>query len=251
MTFSFKPKLIALVTDFGVNGPYIGQITTILYSAINNIRVVNLIADLPPFRPDLAAYLLPQLILDIPNEIFYLCVVDPGVGSNRLALVMKADGNWFLGPDNGLLSIIARRAKSCTGWHITWKPDRVSNSFHGRDIFTPATIALINGKRNLLGPAINLHNMIGCDWPNDLYKIIYKDHYGNLCTGIRANIIPHTSHIKVGTQNLRFARTFSEVSQGTAFWYENAFGLLELAVNCDSASQVLKLMPGDGITLEI
>lgn len=248
---SFKPKLIALITDFGSNGPYVGQIKGILCTTLNAC-VVDLIADLPAFRPDLAAYLLPQLTLDMPNNVLYLCVVDPGVGSSRAALAIQADGNWFLGPDNGLLSIVIRRAKHYTIWHIALKPDRLSTSFHGRDIFTPAAVAIVNGKNeSLLEPTLRFNDMIGYNWPNDLRKIIYKDHYGNLYSGIRANTIPRSTRVKIGTQSLNFANTFSEVPKGTAFWYENAFGLLELAVNCGSATKVLKLIPGDTIELEI
>ena len=101
---------IALVTDFGPGGPYVGQLKLRLSELVPGIPVIDLVSDLTPFRSDLAAYFLPALVRDIPNSTLYLCVVDPGVGGERAALAVLADGNWYVGPDNGLLAVVARRA---------------------------------------------------------------------------------------------------------------------------------------------
>jgi S-adenosylmethionine hydrolase len=87
----------------------------------------------------------------------------------------------------------------------------------------------------------------GRDWPEDLERIVYVDHYGNLITGMRAGRLHRDALVRAGHRDLRFARTFCEVAPGTAFWYENAFGLLELAVNQGEAGRLLGLRPGDAI----
>lgn len=102
-------RSIALVTDFGVGGPYVGQLLATLHRRVPGVPVYPLMSDLPPFRPDLAAYLLPALVRDLPKGALYLCVVDPGVGSDRNLLWLNADGNRYLGPDNGMLAIVAKQ----------------------------------------------------------------------------------------------------------------------------------------------
>ncbi len=241
-------KRIALVTDFGIASPYLGQIRLLLAAAFPSLPVIELISDLPPFRPDLAAYLLPGLVRDLPSSTLFLTVVDPGVGSERRALLLEADGNLFLGPDNGLLAMIARRARQCRIWCLDWRPIRLSATFHGRDLFAPAAIALLRGE-TLSWSSLTLEDLAGSAWPEELPRIVYQDTYGNLMLGIRAEKIESATLISLGGQALSWAGTFSAVPAGQAFWYENAFGLVEVAVNQGSAAQTLGLSVGQVVTL--
>ena len=241
-------KRIALVTDFGIASPYLGQIRLLLAAAFPSLPVIELISDLPPFRPDLAAYLLPGLVRDLPSSTLFLTVVDPGVGSERRALLLEADGNLFLGPDNGLLAMIASRARQCRIWCLDWRPIRLSATFHGRDLFAPAAIALLRGE-TLSWSSLTLEDLAGSAWPEELPRIVYQDTYGNLMLGIRAEKIESATLISLGGQALSWARTFSAVPAGQAFWYENAFGLVEVAVNQGSAAQTLGLSVGQVVTL--
>jgi S-adenosylmethionine hydrolase len=241
-------RRIALVTDFGA-GPYVGQMRLRLTELAPQVPVVDLISDLPPFRPDLAAYLLPALVRDLPVGTLYLCVVDPGVGSDREALALEADGNWYVGPDNGLLAIVARQASACRVLRVDWRPQRMSASFHGRDLFVPIAAMLASGSLPQ-AEALGREAMIGADWPDDMPRIVYADHYGNLMTGLRAAAIPQSATVHAGPRRLVFARTFCEVPPGTPFWYDNALGLLELAVNQGRADATLGLIPGDPITVQ-
>ena len=242
-------KRIALVTDFGFASPYIGQIRVLLAAALPELSVTELISDLPAHRPDLAAYLLPGLIRDLPSSTLFLTVVDPGVGSERRAIVLQADGNLFLGPDNGLLALVAQRACRCQVWRLDWRPARLSTTFHGRDLFGPASIALVRGEPLSLSP-LTREDLTGIAWPTDLPRIIYQDAYGNLILGIRAAEIERSAIFTLDGRPLSWARTFSAVPVGQAFWYENAFGLVELAVNQGSAAQILGFKVGDPVTLE-
>jgi S-adenosylmethionine hydrolase len=239
-------RRIALVTDFGVGGPYQGQMRLLLSDLVPQTPVFDLVADLPRFRPDLAAYLLPALVRDVPSGTLYICVVDPGVGGDRAAIAVEADGNWYVGPDNGLLAIVVRRARHVRILRVDWRPERLSESFHGRDLFAPIAAALT------LGPppesaAITPDSLVGAQWPDQLDRILYADQYGNLITGLLASDIPRASFLRVVGRDIVFARTFCEVPKGTAFWYENAFGLVEIAVNQGRADRVLGLAPGDAV----
>lgn len=235
---------IALVTDFGPGGPYVGQVELCLSELAPRIPVVNLVSDLAPFRPDLAAYLLPALARDTPKRTLYICVVDPGVGGERAALAVLADGDWYVGPDNGLLALMARRAKDVQVLRVDWRPGRLSSSFHGRDLFAPVGAMLCNGEV----PActeIDVGQMVGSDWPNELLRMIYTDPYGNLTTGVRGSSLVRNRILCAGGRELGFARTYGEVPPGEAFWYENSFGLVELAVNRGRADEILGLKTGD------
>lgn len=239
---------IALLTDFGASSPYLGQIRLSLAESLPGIPVIDLISDLPAFRSDLAAYLLPALIRGMPRGTLYLGVVDPGVGGNRLAIALEADGNLFIGPDNGLLALVFRQAQSSSVQRIDWRPETLSPSFHGRDLFAPVAVALTLGYPLEMTP-MDCANLQGAVWPEDIPQVIYKDAFGNLITGLRAAILQTSELVCVKGRRLQRARTFNEVQVGTAFWYENSFGLVELAVNQGSAAHELGLQVGDEIAL--
>lgn len=238
-------RRIALITDFGL-GPYIGQVLLRLSALLPGVQVVDLISDLPPFRPDLAAYLLPALVRDLPPETLFLCVLDPGVGGERAALTLAADGNWFVGPDNGLLAAVARRAQGLNALRIGWRPDWASDSFHGRDLFAPIAARLCLG-HELNAEVLDPSTLAGWDWPADLAKVVYVDRYGNLITGWRAAGLDRRARVQLGEIELPYARTFCEVPSGAGFWYEDAFGLVEIAVNQGRADLVLSKGPGDDL----
>jgi len=239
---------IALVTDFGSSGPYSGQMILRLGHLAPDVSAVDLISDLAPFRPDLAAYLLPALVRNVPGVTLFVCVVDPGVGSERDAIAVEADGRWYLGPDNGLLSAVVRRASDARVLRIEWRPDRLSDSFHGRDLFCPLAAMLCRGELPDSVP-IDSGAIVGADWPDDLARVVYADRYGNLITGIRASAVSRRAAVRIGGLDVFYARTFCEVPPGEVFWYENSFGLVELAVNRGRAELVLGLVPGDPIDL--
>jgi S-adenosylmethionine hydrolase len=239
---------IALVTDFGVGGPYVGQMKLLLSGLLPQIPIIDLVCDLAPFRPDLAAYLLPALARDMPAKTLYLCVVDPGVGGDRAALAVEAGGDWYVGPDNGLLALVARFAARPKILRVDWRPKRMADSFHGRDLFCPLVAKLI-GDRHPESVALESADLLGSDWPDALFTIIYADRYGNLITAIPASHLDKATRLRAGGQHLAYARTFCEVPPGRAFWYENSFGLVELAVNQGSARISLGVGPGDPVGL--
>jgi len=239
---------IALVTDFGAGSPYVGQMKLRLSGLLRGVEVVELVSDLVPFRPDLAAYLLPVLVRDMPVRTLYLCVVDPGVGGDRAAIAIKADEDWYVGPDNGLLALAVRGGKDVQVMRVDWRPERLSSSFHGRDLFAPVAAMLCAGQMPRMR-AMDRDLIVGGAWPPEVSRTIYADTYGNLMTGFRGAGVERSAVLRAGTAELGFARTFCEVAPGQGFWYENAFGLVELAVNQGRADQVLGLNPGGPVSI--
>lgn len=244
--------MIVLFTDFGVSGPYIGQMKAVLWRLAPNSHIVDLFADAPAFNPRLAAYLLAAYVSEFPQGTVFLCVVDPGVGSSqRRPIIVNVDNRWFVGPDNGLFNVIAMRANNpqLTKWmEIIWRPQNLSNSFHGRDLFAPVAAELSN---NHLPETkiLDTEKCINTTWPKELYQIIYIDAYGNAMTGMRANSITPQNVVTINGMSLKWARTFSDVDKGFGFWYENANGLVEISVNQGSAKQLCNIKLGDGISI--
>ncbi len=243
--------MIVLFTDFGITGPYVGQMKSVLCQQAPTTPVIDLMHDAPAFDPRAAAYLLASLVNEFPRDSVFLCVVDPGVGSQRKPLIARIDERWFVGPDNGLFNIVAQRAlgnSEVKWWEISWLPEKLSSSFHGRDLFAPVAAMLANGKAPP-GKPVDISADRISRWPGSLEKIIYIDHFGNAMTGVRAADIDNNHVIAVADHQLRWARTFADVDLGQGFWYENSNGLVELAVNQGRADQVLQLRIGDAVAL--
>ncbi len=240
---------IFLFTDFGAADIYVGQVKAVLQQGASNVPVIDLLHDAPAFNAQASAHLLAALSMQIPRGSVTLAVVDPGVGGARNAVALLVDGNWFIGPDNGLLSVLAVRARACTYWRITWRPERLSASFHSRDLFAPITAAIARGDFPA-GKAESIARLSVDFGGNDLGEIIYIDHFGNAFTGLRAHNLPGDTRIVADVRWLRQARVFSDVPVGEAFWYENSLGLVEIAGNACSAAENLGLHIGQSVTVE-
>ncbi len=242
-----KP-MIVLFTDFGL--PYTGQVKAVLHREAPGAEVIDLFTDAPAHDPRAAAYLLEAYVGEFPEGSVFLCVVDPGVGSMRGPGVLGAGGRWFVGPDNGLFELVVRRAPGEPGWReITWRPEGMSATFHARDLFAPVAARISSGEMPN-GVERPVRDIRRPDWPDELAEVIYIDNFGNAITGIRAAAVPHDGRIRVSGQWLERTRTFSDVSPGRAFCYENANGLLEVAVNRGRADDILGLQIGTEIMIK-
>lgn len=241
-----KP-LVATFTDFGLEGPYLGQVKAVLHCLCPEARVIDLIADAPAFAPKPAAYLLAAYGPEMPEGTVLLCVVDPGVGGNRRPMAARVDGRWYVGPDNGLFEPLLRRAGAAECFEITWRPQRLSCTFHGRDLFAPVAGRLARGEAPAAGWLEPMAVPSQAHWPDDLAEIVYVDHYGNAMTGIRAATVPANLIVEVAGRRLSNATTYSAVSEGQAFWYANSSGLLEIAVSGGRADRDLAIGVGTPI----
>ncbi len=236
--------MIYLFTDFGSCDIYVGQMKAALLRHAPAADIIDLLNDVPDQDVLAGAHLLAALSEALPSQdAVLLAVVDPGVGSGRHPVVLQADGRWYVGPDNGLLSVVRQRAKNWRVWEIVWRPDALSDSFHGRDLFAPIAAMLDSGAwwqgalQEVSGLEVELEAA-------DLCHVIYVDHYGNAMTGIRQGALPHDAVLLASGNRLSHARVFSEVPTGAVFWYENSIGLVEIAGNCSRAAEQLDLMVG-------
>lgn len=240
--------MITLFTDFGAAGPYNGQMLAVLAGLCPQTTVIPVFPDMPVFNARASAYLLPAYTQYLPPQTICLCVVDPGVGGKRKGLIVRANGHWFVGPDNGLFSRIVRTAVELEIYEITWSPDKLSASFHGRDLFAPVAAQLARGEP-VPGKRITLEEIDLPNWPVDLGEVVYIDHFGNAITGIRATGLASESILSASGRQLAHALTFSEVRPGGCFWYENSNGLIEIAASQARAADLLSLSIGSVVTI--
>ena len=207
--------MIVLFTDFGLHGPYTGQVKAVLHQMAPGVPAIDLFADAPVGNPKASAYLLAVYAAWFPMGTIFLCIVDPGVGGTRPSIILEANGRWFVGPGNGLFELVLRCARQTRSWDIDWKPERLSASFHGRDLFAPVAAMLARGE-----PPPGQPRQDGADrrpdWPDDLCEIVYVDHFGNAMTGLRAAMLPLNARLAVAGRVLERERTFSDRPPGAA-----------------------------------
>lgn len=236
--------MILTFTDFGAAGPYRGQMQAVLAQNAPGHAIIDLMVDAPCFNPKASAYLLAALLDGLPKGQIVVAVIDPGVGGARLPLIVRTPNHWIVGPDNGLMEI-ARRRSGGESWRIDWRPSQLSATFHGRDLFAPVAARLAMGETPADIPGVPHPMTPAPDWPDDLAEIVYVDPYGNAMTGWRAASVDLERVLKIKGLELRHAQRFEAVPKGRAFWYGNSSGLVEIAMNGESAAGKLGLTIGE------
>ena len=237
---------IFLFTDFGSADVYVGQVKAVLHEAAPESPAIDLLNDAPNFRVEASAHLLAALAAQLPRGAVTVAVVDPGVGSERAAVALEADGRWYVGPDNGLLSVLAARAAAARAYALSARSQDASVSFHGRDIFAPAAARLARGDRSVLEASQALTTALDA---GDHAQVIYIDHYGNVMTGLRATAAQEQQALGAGAHIVPHARVFSAVAPASLFWYVNSIGLIEIAANQASAAALLSAVVGMPVLL--
>jgi hypothetical protein len=245
--------MIHIVTDYGLKGPYVGQVRGVLAREAPGVAAIDLMHDAPARDPFRSAYLLAALATEMSPDSVCVAVVDPGVGGERPPVIVSADGKRFVGPGNGLFEIVQRRAARARAWTIDWRPEELSASFHGRDLFAPVAAMLARDVWPACSPMaddwLDDPRRPGVSWPDDLAEAIYIDGFGNVMTGLRATGLSERAAIEVAGKLFSRARTFGDVAESQGFWYENALGLVEIAVNGGNAARQYGIDAGAPVVL--
>lgn len=243
--------MILLVTDFGVGSPYLAQMRAALFKhGAEEGEVIELVSDLAPFNVQATSHFLASQIPYFPIGSIFLAVVDPGVGGERRAVAIQADGNWFIGPENGVFDQVIARAEGVSYFQILWEPDDLSNTFHGRDLFAPIA-AKISSHTISDGDLMEMDPPAMMNGGDDLHEVIYIDRYGNAITGVRvrAGALNADDSIVINGVVVTRGSIFSDMPIGEPFWYENSIGLLEIATNQGSARDRLDIDIGTGFSI--
>jgi len=227
--------------------PYVGQIKARLAEYAPAQIVVDLLHEVPDYNPHAGAHLLAAFAAGFQPGSVFLAVVDPGVGTSRDAVVVMAGGRWYVGPDNGLLSVVAARNTDTRLWRITWQPEDLSSTFHGRDVF--AVIAAEIARGEFPQAKLTQTDKLQVEFDaGELPRVIYVDHFGNAWVGVRN--LPRDARVSAAGELFKHSESFGFVGKGEGFWFNNSVGLLELAVNRGNAASTFGLKVGDPVQVQ-
>lgn len=240
--------MITLTTDFGYQDHYVAVMKAVIFSINPNARVVDITHGVRKHDVRHAAYILRSILPYFPNAV-HVFVVDPGVGTSRRCIAAKLQKGWFVGPDNGILTLVQRKVKEIYEIDIRGK----STTFHGRDIFAPAAARIDMGDYSFLK---KVKNFIKFPYQeprkdgNKIYgEIIHIDHFGNIITNIPQEMIGSPEYIILNDKKLRFLPAYGFAKKNELIALINSEELLEFGVNMGSASSSLNLKPGDKIEI--
>jgi S-adenosylmethionine hydrolase len=249
--------IITLTTDFGQKDGYVGAMQGVMLGICPAVTLATISHDIPPQDIRAAAFVLYQTFSYYPAHTIHCVVVDPGVGSNRRAIAIRTSHGIFVGPDNGVFSLILAAEpvnvlEAVTLTNADYQLPRVSATFHGRDIFAPAAAHLANGiALGQLGPrAINLIRLdFGTRTQKDECRIIHIDHFGNLILNLTHHDVGDPEQITfiVGQRVITsLSATFADVEEGQLLAYTGSSrDHIEIAVRNGNAAQTLGLKVGD------
>lgn len=246
-----SPPIVALLTDFGELDWYVASVKAVLARLSPATRVIDITHQVEPGNLRSGAFILSQCYHDFPRGTIFLCVVDPGVGSDRKPIVHYDGDYYFVAPDNGLLSLLD--SGMCRTYEIEplrfGGKMRQSNTFHGRDVFAPAAAFLANGKSpGDFCRVLPKFSHEGIQFPEvsslpTQGTTVYFDGFGNAITSLRLTAqspLPSSVILKSGLQ-IPFSTSYHSVEKGKPVAYLGSGGLLEIAVNLGSARVALDL----------
>ncbi|MCL4784252.1 MAG: SAM-dependent chlorinase/fluorinase [Bryobacterales bacterium] len=263
---------ITLLTDFGSRDAYAAIMKGVILGIAPQAKIVDLCHEVTPYQIPEAGFILSQSYRYFPKGSIHVVVVDPGVGSERRALAVEALGHRFIGPDNGVFSMLLREAAVSSNGKRTYKVREITNrkfglpspgnTFHGRDIFAPAAAHLSAGVRfSELGPLIE--DALRQDWDLPIRTgkrfwqgaIFKTDRFGNLITNFRAADFPlesGTFELQAGMERIQTVHPhFAAAVTGELFLFAGSSGYWEIALNQASASKLLGLSGGSPLELAL
>ncbi len=259
-------SLITLTTDFGLTDHFVGAMKGVIASIAPMAQTVDVSHGLQKFDILEAAFFIGEFWKCWPRKTIHVVVVDPGVGSSRRPILVEADGQFFLGPDNGIFTFVFKDATKVSARQLTnekyfRKP--LSRTFHGRDIFAPVAAHLGNGiKPAMLGPKVADALRLAVPSPERTSRrtftgtILKVDHFGNMITNFKAPdfaaIQTSPFEMSIGLRTVRhLALHYSECDPGELFVIEGSSGYLEVCLNQDSAARTLGCSSGAPVELTL
>jgi len=256
-----KPGILTLTTDFGMGGPYVAALKGVLLDLAPGTQFIDVCHTISPQNILEGGFILAGIVDVFPRGTVHLAVIDPGVGTERRLIAVSVADQWFVLPDNGLITGVVRGTRPSGIWEITNPALRrsiVSATFHGRDILAPASAHLIRGgDPSELGPRLEKFIMLrnfepSADEHGFVGEVIFRDAFGNLITNINAdhlaNVPPDGWVIEIAGERIRgILRTYGDRPPGSLIALVGSSGWVEVAVvNGDAARQ---LTAGAGTTV--
>lgn len=258
-------RIITLTTDFGLQDHYVSVMKAVMLDIAPDVRFIDVSHEIPPQDVMAGAWVVRNSAPHFPAGTIHLVVVDPGVGTDRIPVAIQIQDQLFVGPDNGIFSLIGEdfgyKAVKLQNQRF-WQKNR-SNTFHGRDIFAPVAAHLATGTPlEKLGPP--LEKLVTYRWAIPISDkdgiqgwIVHIDRFGNLVSNIPSSLIEETiedSRLKIYVGNTildEIVPTFAAVPDGEPAAYIGSSDKLEIAINKGNARQMLGVEKGAQVSIVV
>lgn len=266
-------KLITLTTDFGLHDEYVGLMKGVILSYTRDITIVDLSHGIPKHDIQHAAYIMQASYPYFPNSTIHIIVVDPGVGSSRGLILLEAADQTFIAPDNGVLTFVIKNNTNIRAFQITNEKlylDRVSATFHGRDIMAPVAAQIAAGLApEKVGPTIPISKLVTIPTSDAdlLYaekkirgSVVSSDHFGNITTNIHFNEFrkifseEDSEKIRIRIKNhsiTSLSASYASVLPGSLLALFGSRGYLEIAINQGNAAGKLQIITDEAVEIDI
>lgn len=262
--------VISFLSDFGLQDDFVGVCHGVIARIAPEARIIDVTHGIEPQAVLQGALVLAQTLPYVPEGV-HLAVVDPGVGTARRAVAIRdGEGRVFVGPDNGLLVPAAERAGIAGTWALdneAYRLERVSRTFHGRDVFAPAAAHVANGVApEELGPPFDAATLVRLELPaGDVggsrirATVLYVDRYGNVQLNLsradveRAGIVPgRRVELDLGVDRYyaTAASAFADARPGDIILYEDSYENLAIAITGGNAAEMFGIRAGQELTIE-
>jgi S-adenosylmethionine hydrolase len=257
--------IITLTTDFGLRDPYVAEMKAVILGICPNAQIVDVTHEVEKFNVRMGAYILACAAPHFPKGTIHIAVVDPGVGTKRRPLLIEAEKDFFIGPDNGILALAAKNQGIRHTYEISNQKlmlSRTSRTFHGRDIFAPAAAHLANrASPKDFGPEIN--KIVTPKFARLVKKkdavvgeILHVDSFGNIITNFgekELEFVGATNMVNIKLKDtkmkLKLCGAYAEVSSKEPLAIIGSHDFLEISINQGNAAEKFKTKVGDKITL--
>src|SRR3989442_11223900 len=259
--------LVTLLSDFGLTDPYVAEMKGVILRANPDQKIIDVSHGVERHNVAMGSFILETALPYLPWGSIHVAVVDPGVGTKRLPIVVQCDRGILVGPDNGLLVRASEKLGFKAAYQIDthgYEGEKISSTFHGRDVFARAAAKLANGlKPNAVGGEVK--RLLRLDIPGVLMShnrancsVLYVDSFGNVILNLGEEIITRLAlhqgdHMTIETKQGRLsgiaARTYSNIPTGQIGVILGSQGYLEIAMRGGSAAARLGVKPLDQIEI--
>ena len=261
--------LVILITDFGTKDFYVGAVKGVIYSIYPEVRIDDISHNVSSFEVAEGAYTLQKAAAEFPKGTVFVAVVDPGVGTERKPVALKTkDGKFFVGPDNGLFSVVMDSLGIDVIYEISnphvMRKGRLSSTFHGKDIFGPCAAHLASGfPIELVGPVLKDYVRLKARSPvvqkdTIIGNVVTIDKYGNVITNVQEELL---RKIEIGRGDLvilkikdvemraKYVKAYADVPTGEYLCLIGSTGAFEVAINMGNLAQKIGVKRGDSISI--
>jgi S-adenosylmethionine hydrolase len=257
--------IITLTTDFGLKDPYVAEMKAVILNISPNTLIVDITHNVEKFNIRMGAYVLACASQYFPKDTIHVAVVDPEVGTKRRAIIVQTKNAFYIGPDNGVLALAAKNQKIEHVYEIRnrrFMMPKISNTFHGRDVFAPAAAHLANGVPPAeFGPEIG--EIVTPKFAKVVRResflvgeVLHVDGFGNVVTnfgekelelmGVKDVVDVKFKSVRL---KLKLCRAYVEVEPHKSLAIIGSHNFLEIAVNQGNAAETFEIKPGDEVKL--